>query len=725
MYRNPNRKHLLKSFLLLVLTFFAFSPLAHAQTAPDVVAVGAPTPSSAQAGVNQLFQDNAIWGLRVPIGTTFPNVLEIANSSYVELTYVPSMNITVTTNDSTGNNPLYQVGNNTYYQNVYGNTAGDTYEGSYAFLGIGYANYTFASAGTYYIRWCADMDTSGNFGIAESNYTNNCGPWQTMTVTPRPIPQARLIATPPSITPGGSSTLTWSSSGTTSCTGTNFSTGGATSGSLPVSPARTTTYSVTCTGPNGTSNPANATVTVTTSTGNGLPDITAVSAPTQSTATAGVTESFTGTNAIQNIGTGTASNFPNNLEVADASDNLITYISAGNLTLAAGASGSVSASYTFVSTGTYNVRWCGNMNAFGQNVITESNYGNNCGPWDTVTVTNGAGLPDITVTATPTGPASFTTSTGATFRGSITNIGTATGNNVPNVLQVLNSTGTTNRGYYPITNPPTVDIPVNTPQAVTAAVRAGWGPFGTAGTYEVRFCGNMNDLGQNVIAESNYSNNCGPTMTVTVTNSGSAPPSPASISCSPSPASAASGSTVTWTPNSIVGFFGAISYNWTDSYGTPLSGTTGSTYKNTYSSGQVGNSYGVSLSASDARGDHASASCNYVSVIAGNSCGSTAEGDIVASETLLDTTNNGVGLSFSASGIPTGDTCTITGSGTGNGLSQNPYTPPVTADSFCNIATTTVTTNMLSSQSAYTLTCTGWSGKDTVVVDVTPSYNEF
>ncbi|TSD05640.1 MAG: hypothetical protein Greene07147_345 [Parcubacteria group bacterium Greene0714_7] len=56
-----------------------------------------------------------------------------------------------------------------------------------------------------------------------------------------------IIATPSSISSGGSSLLTWTSDYVTSCTGTNFSTGGATAGSLIVSPASSITYSITCT----------------------------------------------------------------------------------------------------------------------------------------------------------------------------------------------------------------------------------------------------------------------------------------------------------------------------------------------------------------------------------------------------------------------------------------------------------------------------------------------
>ncbi len=77
---------------------------------------------------------------------------------------------------------------------------------------------------------------------------------------------ATLTATPSSVSYNGTTTLTWSSSGATSCTAdTNsygFSTGGATSGSdATTSITANTTFSISCTGPGGTAN-ASAAVTV-------------------------------------------------------------------------------------------------------------------------------------------------------------------------------------------------------------------------------------------------------------------------------------------------------------------------------------------------------------------------------------------------------------------------------------------------------------------------------
>lgn len=81
---------------------------------------------------------------------------------------------------------------------------------------------------------------------------------QTVTTTyrsgntcPAETVSASLVANPNSIIRGEQSLLTWASTGATSCTGNGFSTGGATSGSVGVSPQQTTNYTVTCTGLGG------------------------------------------------------------------------------------------------------------------------------------------------------------------------------------------------------------------------------------------------------------------------------------------------------------------------------------------------------------------------------------------------------------------------------------------------------------------------------------------
>lgn len=98
---------------------------------------------------------------------------------------------------------------------------------------------------------CTSFDAKGG----------GCFSYRCVACPPDP-PTASLSASPTSIENGDSSTLTWSSSGDVdSCTSDDFATGGATSGSTDVSPSSDTTYTVTCTGPDG-SDDDSATVNV-------------------------------------------------------------------------------------------------------------------------------------------------------------------------------------------------------------------------------------------------------------------------------------------------------------------------------------------------------------------------------------------------------------------------------------------------------------------------------
>ena len=65
-------------------------------------------------------------------------------------------------------------------------------------------------------------------------------------------PTASLSANPAIIAPNGTTTLTWSSTNASSCTGNVFSTGNAISGSVSVAPTKSTNYSIICNGAGGT-----------------------------------------------------------------------------------------------------------------------------------------------------------------------------------------------------------------------------------------------------------------------------------------------------------------------------------------------------------------------------------------------------------------------------------------------------------------------------------------
>lgn len=101
-----------------------------------------------------------------------------------------------------------------------------------------------ATSGLHEIWLCADVFNTE----AESNETNNCSSVSFTVTVVEPLPTASLSASPTTIVQGDSSTLNWSSTDATSCTGSGFSTGGATSGSVVLNPGPsvTTTYSVSC-----------------------------------------------------------------------------------------------------------------------------------------------------------------------------------------------------------------------------------------------------------------------------------------------------------------------------------------------------------------------------------------------------------------------------------------------------------------------------------------------
>lgn len=85
--------------------------------------------------------------------------------------------------------------------------------------------------------------------------------WTARTISYGPAVTTDIVSNPTSVAVGQSALVTWASTNATSCTGTNFSTGGATSGTVTVSPVATTIYTVACTGAGGTAS-ASATTTV-------------------------------------------------------------------------------------------------------------------------------------------------------------------------------------------------------------------------------------------------------------------------------------------------------------------------------------------------------------------------------------------------------------------------------------------------------------------------------
>jgi hypothetical protein len=138
------------------------------------------------------------------------------------------------------------------------------------------------------------ISCSGSGGSATATAT------VTVAAPPPPAPTASLSASPTSITTGQSSTLSWSSTNATSCTGGGFTASGP-SGSGVVTPSSPTTYSITCSG-NGGSAAASATVTV--ATPPPAPTASLLAKPTSIKARQSSTLSWSSTNATSCTGAG-------------------------------------------------------------------------------------------------------------------------------------------------------------------------------------------------------------------------------------------------------------------------------------------------------------------------------------------------------------------------------------------------------------------------------------
>lgn len=121
-------------------------------TAPDLVA-GAVSPSTATAGV---------------AATISAAISNVGTAS----TGAGSINLFQSATDANGNGA--------------GDIGTSLQTGALAAGNIATASlsHTFTSAGTYYVRACADKSSAGNAGaIAESNENNNCGAWTPITIS--------------------------------------------------------------------------------------------------------------------------------------------------------------------------------------------------------------------------------------------------------------------------------------------------------------------------------------------------------------------------------------------------------------------------------------------------------------------------------------------------------------------------------------------------------------
>lgn len=147
--------------------------------------------------------------------------------------------------------------------------------------------------------WLVDFDSGVDGWVNGSLLAAAGGP----VVAP---PTVTFSAAPATISPGGVSTLSWSASGATSCTGSGAGFDGPRplSGSVGVTPAVSTTYSISCVGTGGTTN-RQATVTVSGPVG-AAPVVTLTASPSIITAGEASTLSWNATNATSCTASGDA-----------------------------------------------------------------------------------------------------------------------------------------------------------------------------------------------------------------------------------------------------------------------------------------------------------------------------------------------------------------------------------------------------------------------------------
>jgi len=158
--------------------------------------------------------------ISVAAGTTYPNLVAgnvtpttaVAGTAKTFSSTVQNTGA-ATTGQSTQN--AFQIDNNANHTTVTATIAGTASPTLAAnATSATTASYTFAAAGTYYVRACADSNTSLAGAVVESNETDNCSAWRTVTVT------ATTSGTELSCSPSASSvavggTITWSATPST------------------------------------------------------------------------------------------------------------------------------------------------------------------------------------------------------------------------------------------------------------------------------------------------------------------------------------------------------------------------------------------------------------------------------------------------------------------------------------------------------------------------------
>ena len=493
---------------------------------------------------------------------------------------------------------------------------------------------------------------------------------------------ASISANPTSLALGDSTTITWGSSAAQSCSGTNFNTQNATSGSVSVTPSQPTTYSVTCyaapvSGVPQDSITRSTSVSVTNSSSCPTASWDPGNAYTGGTKTLIFSERGQGATGA---GGGTDdSNFHlnscldqcaatgyKNCEFQHTIDN--RPIDDGSATRydCYGMSGS----YTKISKPSE----CIVVGSGGCDV--EKSY-------STIDIPGSCQLTAPDLTAGLISPTTAVAGTAKTFTSRISNIGDeGAGYTYTRFQRASTSSG---GSVVNISAPGTSAINAGAYRDVSTAYT-----FPSAGTWYMRACADVTLLAD----EINEDNNCGAWRAISVSA-----PAP-TVSCSVSPSNVNPGESVTYTATPANG--ATSPYSWTGSDGSTGYGTAATASRTFTSQG----SYGMQVSASGATSP---GNCPVVVV---NACPQTLSGDLSVDDTRVNEGETTVLRWTSIQGVNT--SCSVTGPGVSSTL---------TATS-CLVPDGSVTTAPITTQSTYTLTCDG-DVVDSVFVNVIPGFEEF
>ncbi len=408
------------------------------------------------------------------------------------------------------------------------------------------------------------------------------------------------------------------------------------------------------------------------------PDVTA-GGITPTSAVAGTPTTLYST--ISNIGNGgTGSGFPNYFIIRNGPGSSGSDVLAQNPSVGAlgpGTSGTISVSYTFPGAGTYSGVVCADYNGGWGSTIGESNEGNNCGPWTNITVAP-APVADLTAGATSVSSL-IQAGSNISLSATVSNIGTATASNFPNIYQITDDGITyTVRMVDPGTRTlgPSTSTGIG---ATTSSLPEGW--------YRVRACANYNTGWGGSVSESNSGNNCGDWSRFQVRDSNR------DVACSP--ANQTVSTSASWTAS------GGSGYTWRDALGNTLG--SGSSLSQTYTSN--GN-YAVTVSS----GSFTSTACN-VRVTGAGSCSASPAGSLTADAGRVRQ-GTSTTLRWSA----------ITGVHTSCSVTNTAAT--ITPNENCDASASSVSSGPVTTQTTYVLRCDGID-LDSVTVDVLPVIQEF